>query len=443
MTRATFCGVYGMIFGMCASTGTLLAQPAQLGPIASSERSILREGEGSRRALLDARERMPFDPTTWAKLSDWKNGAGLTATDTKDKVVLVCTWTDYLPACKRAVQAAQRVAARHASDGVIVVLVHSSDFWDKASKPMPTGGTLLVAHDSKGEFRKALDVDHDPDFYVIDRAGQLRYADIMPDSVDAAVAHLVKETPENATSIVQRLDDERMGIDREFRRTSANNQNAKFVDIPEQSFAMPSEEDYAKVNWPKRPADESKLDRDPNAQLPTKVIELPKTGWYPKQPELKGRAVMLYVWSPHIGFSYYDVMPEVDRMQRQFGRDVVVVGVMCDFSTMNSYKLTDDQRNHEKLMQRFDDICKTRKFEHSLVPSLDVNPYLVINENVTEVPAPGLMILSSDGTCRWWQHEKSQINPLAALAKIIELDPGIQARKRAEEEWLKTHKGGN
>ncbi len=414
------------------------------GPIAKTETGVTREGEGARRTALNTRERQAFDPATWAKLSDWKNGKALTSTDTAGKVVLIITWTDYLPTGKRAVQAATRVAEKY-KDDAIVVLAHSQQDWANAVKPQPAAGTLLVAHDEKGEFRKALDVDQDPDFYVIDRAGQLRFADITAEAVDGAVAALAKETKDEASSISTRLSDEAAKIDREFRRTSAINAEGTFVAIPELAFPAPSESDYTAVDWPPRPADEAKIDKDPRAELPTKQIQLPSVGWYPNKPELKGRAVLLYTWNPYYSGGF-DSMPVLDQWQRQFGRDVVMVGVMVSAAGINGNRLTDEQQKPEKMMERFRDVCKSRQFEHYLVPSLDSNPWTVLNENgATEAKnvIGAVVILSSDGYARWWSHEKSRVAGLAALRDIIEIDPAITARRKVEAEWLKAHpKGG-
>jgi hypothetical protein len=417
--------------------GFAQAQTPTVGPLATAERAVSREGEGSRRTSLDSKERKPFDSALWAKLSDWQNGKALTNVDTQGKVVLIATWTDYLPTGKRAVQIAKSMADKYKGD-VTVVLVHADQDWANATKPKAgEGATLLVAHDATGQFRKTLDIDQDPDFYVIDRAGQLRFADITNEAVEPALAMLVAEKTEDATSLTQRLADEASGIDKNARRSAAINSQASLVNIPELPFAKPSEDDYKNAKWPKRPLDESKLDKDPNAELPTKVIPLPDKGWIPNLPPRDGRATLMYILTPHAYYSYHEMMPLMDRIQRQYGRDVVCVGVMCTFERFGSRQATDEEKDPAKLMQRFEEITKARDLEHFMVPSLDTNPYRVINETATVTPLPSYLILSSDGTCRWWVHERSQVNWEAALKQVLEVDPGIKARRAVEEEWLK------
>ncbi len=413
----------------------------QLGPIAKAEKSISREGEGPRRATLDARERKAFDPATWSKLSDWQNGKGLTSTDTAGKVVLIVTWTDYLPTGRKAVQTATRIADKH-KDNIVVVMAHSQQDWTNAAKPKAGAGNLLVAHDAKGEFRSTISADLDPDFYVLDRAGNLRYADVTAESVDAAVDQLVAESKDDAANINGRLSDEAAGILKDFKKSQAINSAGTFVEIPELPFPAPSESDYNNVKWPPRPADENKLQQDPRAELPSKQIPLPSTGWYPSKPELKGRAVMVYEWTPNASGSFDQLMPIMDNYQRKYGRDVVIVGVMCNFEGIGTGKFTPEQRDPKRLMERFDDICRTRKFEHYLVPSLDSEPYKIINADSAGTILPAFMMLSSDGWCRWWQHDQAKVNGFAALDEIIKKDPGIIARRKVEEEWLKAHKAG-
>lgn len=50
-----------------------------------------------------------------------------------------------------------------------------------------------IAIDTKGETVKAFAVDSFPDYYVIDRAGKLRVADLANSELDRVVAQLLKE----------------------------------------------------------------------------------------------------------------------------------------------------------------------------------------------------------------------------------------------------------
>ncbi|MFO0832226.1 MAG: hypothetical protein U0637_10350 [Phycisphaerales bacterium] len=410
----------------------------QPGPLAKAEKAVAREGEGPRRATLDGGERKPFDSLAWAKLSDWTNGKALTQTDTAGKVVLIVTWTDYLPTGRKAVQTAVRLADKYKND-LVVVMAHSAQDWENAAKPKAAAGTLLVAHDAKGEFRGAINADMDPDFYLLDRAGNMRYADVIAEAVDGAVDQLVKESSDDAANINKRLDDERAALLREFKRSQAINKDGTFVEIPELPFPAPSESAYNDVKWPPRPADEQKLQNDPKAELPAKQIPLPTAGWYPKKPELKGRVIFAYEWNPYVSSSFARIMAQMDDLQRKYGRDVVCVGIMINAESFNGRKFTNEQRDPKKMMERFDDICKSREFAHYLVPSMDSDPFRVLQPDSTETTLPAFMVISSDGWCRWWQHEQAKINGFAALDEILKTDPGVLARRQVEEEWLKTH----
>src|SRR4030095_5940001 len=60
--------------------------------------------------------------------------------------------------------------------------------------------TFAYGVDAQNEFRKALLSTQDPDFYIVDRAGNLRYADVETASVEGAVNFLVDETADTAAA---------------------------------------------------------------------------------------------------------------------------------------------------------------------------------------------------------------------------------------------------
>ncbi len=50
-----------------------------------------------------------------------------------------------------------------------------------------------VAVDTRGETEKAYFVDSYPDYFLIDRSGKLRIADLMHHELERAIAYLLKE----------------------------------------------------------------------------------------------------------------------------------------------------------------------------------------------------------------------------------------------------------
>jgi hypothetical protein len=434
-------------FRLLAACSLLAAAGAPaLADVTVEAPQISREGEGTRRAALNKRERQPFPDDAWTKLADWTNGEALTASKIEGKVVLIVTWTDYLPTAKRAVGAATRLAEKFGKDGLIVVLVHDANEWASAVKPKAAteAGSLLVAHDTKGEFRKALEVDQDPDFYLIDRAGQLRFADVTSEAVESAVAMLVAEKADAAAGLNDRIKNANEAARKAALRTEAANTKAEFIRIPELPFTKPSEAEYNKVKWPARPKDESARD-DPNAMVTLGDVKLPETGWSPRKPSLEGKVVFAYTWHPAVDISYAELAGIVDTLQRQYARDVVFVGVVTMYDNLNGVVLTKDDKDPEKTKERVTKFLQVRNYDHYIALGLEAD----IHQSAISTAGgggtslvPGIVILSSDGKARYasFPPDKKNLFYRAALDSIIANDPGVKARRAVEDEWLKAQK---
>jgi len=431
----------GGLLALCGGSSAVLAQNTLM-----ADQSVLREGEGTRRTALDKRERTTFPSAAWAALSDWTNGPALSSTSIQDRPVLIVTWTDYLPTARKAVQAATRMSERFGKDGLIVLMVHPEQEWATVVKPKAGEGSMLVvAKDVKGQFRKLLDVDQDPDFYVIDRAGQLRFADVTVESIETACEIVVKEAGKEAAGLNARLKAEEDAASKAARRTSAINNQASFTNIPDLSFRQPSESEYAKAEWPALPLDEQKQTSNPGLTLLARPVTLTEDNWIPKRPNLKGRVVVAYLFHPRLSRfkSFNDLIPRMDLFQRQYGRDVVVVGLLTNFEQVNlaGITFTDDDKDVAKLEEAFKVYAKSRNFEHYLATSFGSNLYLQATDQSGggEFPIPAFVIISTDGVCRWWSAPKARATADAALLQVLRADPGVQARRKAEQDWLKNN----
>jgi hypothetical protein len=323
-------------------------------------------------------------------------------------------------------------------------MVHHERGWDAAKKPTaPAGSTMLVAHDAAGDFRKALKVDQDPDFYLVDRAGQMRYADIQIDSVEAAVAELVAEKQDAAASLKSRLANTAAEQERERLKSEALKGSVKFTAIPEQDFPLPSAEDYRKVEWPPVPKDPNQPNSG-QAALP-KLIQFPDSNWFPAKPEMKGRAVVLYFWSPLVEWSYRQSIDDAERLAVTFGRDVVVVGIAMDFSDINGTKIKDEDKDFNKFVKRVEEVYSAKKLSPNHVMVAENGSTILRTFTADpEIPMPYLAMASSNLEARWWpiKSEDGQtyvvgMNFYAALRQVIELDPAIQRRQKAEEAYIK------
>jgi len=100
------------------------------------------------------------------------------------------------------------VASKHKDHGLVVIGVHTTGSGDKmAAFVTEQKIDYPVAIDVDNQTTTAFAVDSYPDYYLIDRAGNLRVADLKNDALDAAIATLLAEpAPADAKGKAEELD---------------------------------------------------------------------------------------------------------------------------------------------------------------------------------------------------------------------------------------------
>lgn len=409
-----------------SAAGPALAQPA------------VREGAGERRTALDRMELKPFPAELWGKLEGWTNGEALSPARTSGNVVLIYTWSSWYPVSMQPLPLVQSLHARYADKGLIVVGVHHKDEWAGAAEAAARrGATFLLAHDAGNALREALRVDQDPDFYLIDRAGRLRLADVATGSVEPAVRALVEETVEQAADLPAILERRRQEQEELAARTGDIRTGIDLRELPEVPFEAPKEEDYAAAAWPRLTDREREmLGLDRNSSGPPQIprVTVPEEGWFPRKPPTAGRAMVIYPWATDIRASYDPMMDRMDRLQKERGRDLVVLGVMVQSLDPNR-RNEQTQETPEEFVKRFTDFLKIRRMEHFQTADPTGATLSVINQG-REVPVPLVLVVSSDGTLRWAGHPDAPAFR-AAIDQILRNDPGVRARRQAEAEYIK------
>lgn len=417
----------------------LILALAGMAPAAFGQNSegVLREGEGARRAQLNQSELKPFPDSAWSTLSAWKDGKALSPADIAGKPVLIMTWSSWHPSGAKAIAAARRVEQSHAKDGLILVVVHHPEGFADASaemaKPAGEGEVIYFAHDAKGDFRRQLFSDQDPDFYVIDRAGQLRFGDVVTESVARACQIICEETRDQAAGLNQQLADSRADAQRAALKSGGIRDQANLASIPEQTFTMPADSVFKAVRWPKAPRTDNSNNNLPEAEDPK--LTLPETGlYYPSRPQTKGRGVVLYFWSPTNPRTYQGVIDRMDRIQRAGGRDLAVIGVISPSDDKNA-PLPDPT----KVDPDWSKMIRGRNLQHSMLQDLTGAMMAQVTGlgGATTIPLPYAAVVSSDGTVRFAGRSTDSAFQ-AAVDAIINLDPGVKARRAAEEEYLKS-----
>jgi len=394
-----------------------------------------REASGQRLERLSEMELKPFPPEAWGDLSEW-SGQAIGPEQTAGKVVLIVTWASWYKPSLTGLSLASRLYDKHASEGLVVVGVHHPKGFDGAAAVASERHVAFPwAHDAEGRFRQRLLVDNDPDFYLIDRAGLLRYADVKTGSVEQAVVELLAQSAEQSASIPELIEQGRKAVQEQARRTGGIAQGADLTKLPEIPFVMPDEAVFASQDWWEPPKDTRNRSRDDNGL--GQAITLPSEGWYPDAPTRKGRARVLYFWNPKPRFAQtYSVIGDMDTIQRAYARDVDVIGVLTPMQDRSRRRDDDDEQlDYAKAMRGF---IRTHTIDHRLLA--DPNGQLfssVFNRRSGNRRGQQTFgaVLSSDGKLRWFGDLRSS-SFAGALHTVLRVDPGLQARRRAEQGYI-------
>ncbi|MBK7403477.1 MAG: TlpA family protein disulfide reductase [Phycisphaerales bacterium] len=396
---------------------------------------VLRESVGTRAIELGQMELKPFDTKAWSTLEDWTNGSALDSSATDGKVVLIATLASWNPASTRVISSLQSLKTKYGDQGLIVVGVHHAQGWDAAPEMMSKRkADFLLAHDTNGKFREAIKADQDPDFYLIDRAGQLRFADIRTESVEEAVKQLVAEDATAAGGVAARIASEAQQREAEASRPRTIQDKIDMRSLPEVPFLAPPPEIYQIAAWPERKKDDSGNNQD---QGPL-TRPVPGAGWIGGDaPKTTGRAVVYYAWRLDDTRSS-DVVRDMDQLQRRLGRDVVVVGVLI------GVRGDDNGRSNEgvdpaELIRRAERMRRTLGLEQAML--LDIGgQFFNSNSNNGSNEGYPAVVVSSDNTERW-AGVVTDNGMRAALDRVTNVDPGIRARRAAEEAYLRAQGG--
>jgi thiol-disulfide isomerase/thioredoxin len=130
------------------------------------------------------------------QVTGWMNTErkDLKLSDLKGKVVVLDFWGVWCPPCKAAIPKLKALYEKHKKDGLVIIGVHTKSQGDKMAAyvgqeniPYP------VCIDSDGKTVNAFHVDSYPDYYLIDRNGILRVADLANTELENAINILLKE----------------------------------------------------------------------------------------------------------------------------------------------------------------------------------------------------------------------------------------------------------
>src|SRR5262245_44403789 len=130
------------------------------------------------------------------KVQGWANSDGkeLKLAELKGKVVLLDFWGTWCGPCRAAMPHLKELHAKHKDAGLVIIGVHTTNGGEEMAKyvqdeALPWATAIDVEQGTVTAFK----VDSYPDYYLIDKAGNLRFADLANAEVDRAIEVLLKE----------------------------------------------------------------------------------------------------------------------------------------------------------------------------------------------------------------------------------------------------------
>lgn len=431
-------------------------------PLMASE--VIREGTGDRRDALNKMELAPFDASVVTGLTDWTNSDPLTAADLSGKVVVIYTWAGYLPTATRPLSIVNRVYEKYSDQGLVVIGAHSAEaFEDGLEQAKRRRAMFPIARDADGSLRKALLVDQDPDFYLIDRSGRMRFADIDTGSLERAVSTLIEESTGDAESLLERMDADAAARTEASHRSQRLRSQIDLRNLPWVEFEQPGTEAYNSAAWPvKREEDNPRRRSRRGAPTgPGSVSFDGEINWHPSAPQhTDGRAILVYLFTPDIvsdaargGFDAVQLFQQMDQLQAAHARDLLVVGVMVTAVEDTRRSRRDDGTDREKAAreaaENFEKIMRDIPVNHPRAydPTGRVATSRLTPDNGTgrstrnaQFLLPYHILASSDKTVRWHGALIGSLERIAeweaALDTVLRVDPGIKARREAEERYI-------
>jgi peroxiredoxin len=403
-------------------------------------------GAGSSRAALDSMQLKPFDQGLWSNLSNF-TGPEFKKDELTGKVVLIVTWSSFHRISHGAMKTAEALYEKDKAKGLVVIGVHNPRSPEGAGDVAKTLGiTFPLAEDKDGKFRAALKADQDPNVYVIDRAGQLRFAQIETSSMDEGVEYLVNETAEHAAEYPRMLDKRRAEAEAERWKTR-DYSGLRPNEEPAVSFPEPDEEVYKGVRWPYKvgKSETDNITDKTKITWPT-IKNWPEEDWVPSLPKHTGKLLVVYAMDPK-EVEMLEAIPVMNRLYDKYHKDAVVCATLFKFgaggvgNTGNTNNSGGSDTDEEKLKERnkelIPSIIKTHPFNHYL------NPTVLKAENIDQAENFNFLwsgkreefgicfIMSTDMKIRWFGNTHDPNLPVA-VERIAAVDPGVQARRHAE-----------
>lgn len=335
---------------------------------------------GADRAALTEIEGRPIADAI-GSLTDWSHRGVMDPSNTEGKVVVLALVSAQEPKSWMTISKLTRLQREFERQGIVIAAIHPDIGWEMMQEKIDAGRVAVpVARDEGGAFAQAMGSDDYPDLYVIDRAGNLRFADVDQRSIEDAISTLVKEDTALAMSNAQ--------LQRE----------GKAIVAPEPVAPTVTAADYKNAPWPEPNAREITAKNFQGQALPHKVGE--NEDWVDNERDLEGKVLVLDFWATWCG-PCRAAAPMLEEMQDDYEGRLEIVGIGGSEPKSDFVKYV--MKKDGNYAQMFDE-------KRTLNSAMEVRAI------------PHVVVVSTDGVVRW------QGNPhdpafKSAVAQTIAADP--------------------
>ena len=346
---------------------------------------IKREATANRDALTEL-ETKPFDPAAIAALADWSAPGTLDAQNIKGKVVLIAVVSSD-PQSIMTVSKLARMMRDYQDKGLIVAAIHQDAGFEQINQKIIAGKvTIPVARDAGGVFATAMLADDFPDLYLIDRAGNLRFADFNKRALKDAIKLLTDETPETAASNAAL---QAQGLE------PVLSEHAK----EEQSKAK-SKKRFSSASWPEKNTGNIYAMKDSQGSRP--LMKFAEDQWVTDARPAEGKVLIIDFWDTGCGECRKAAKLYTKLLETYEGK-LEVISISAD---KDREKLDKALVNGSRNFPQFHDPMKT------------------LYNKIQAQGFPHTLILSTDGVIRW-QGVPMNRKFKEKVEQIIAADPGI------------------
>ena len=392
-----------------------------------------RLGGPDRLVEIRALETRAMDFKKLAALESW-SGDPISAESLEGRVLILLAWDQREARSVRLLPTLSRLN-RTLGDKAVCLAVHSKDGWDDGKERIDAGRVpIATAHDADGSFFEMLQTDEHPNLFLVDKAGQIRFADLDPRDLTRAVRALSRETPEQAQADLPR----RIELSAQARRLTIP------TDMPNPDTAAPQTEPsvpgrpvrsnpsvpveppadiqpaaprppasaYSAAEWPAQNTNGINATNIQGKRLP---VALGNETWLTPKPQraLNEHVIVLDFWATWCG-PCIQASPMLDRLQTQYKGDLLVMGISGQAA--GSQKPEDERAIRSYIA------------DHPVSYSHLNDTTMRVHRSLRITGIPHVLVMSTDGIVRWQGHPLDA-NFRRAVDSVVRADPLLAARR--------------